>query len=274
MPADPGLFGPDSLTWRLHADPLCAVAGLRALFLQALHPVAMAGVAAHSQFREEPWGRLFRTADYVGAVSFGSRAEAERTLALVRGAHRRVAGVDPHTGRHYRASDPDLLLWVHAGLVESILDVTTRGGLRLSLREADAYVAEQAVLAERLGVPAADVPRDVIRLRAYLAGMRPVLHVTEDAREAARFLLLPPMPVPVQVVTPARPAWAALAALGFASLPKWAREAYRLPVRGVGGAELATTAALRGLRAGVVAVPEPLRRSPYLRDAQARLAAG
>lgn len=271
---DPGLFGPESVTWRVHADPLVAVAGVRALFLQALHPVAMAGIASHSAFRDDPWGRLTRTADYVGTVSFGSTDEALRATAAVRGVHRRVRGTDPHTGRVYRASDPDLLLWVHVVLVESILSVTTRGGLQLPPAEADTYVAEQALLAELVGVPHGDAPEDVAALRGQLEGMRPALVATEAAREAARFVLLPPMPVPVQVATPARPAWTTLAALAFAAQPAWARRLYRLPSTGPTdlATDLGTTTALRALRTALLAVPASLREGPHLRGARARLA--
>src|SRR3954468_20173116 len=101
MAPDPGLFGPDSVTWRIHADPVMALGGLRALLLQAVHPVAMAGVAGHSGFRDDPWGRFLRTANYVAVVSFGAVAEAERAAARVRGLHRRVRGVEPESGTPY-----------------------------------------------------------------------------------------------------------------------------------------------------------------------------
>jgi uncharacterized protein (DUF2236 family) len=110
---DPGLFGPDSVTWQLHADPAVALGGLRALMLQTLHPLAMAGVAEHSDFRDDPWGRLFRTADYIAAVTYGTTEEAHRAAARVRRVHRRLRGVEPESGRGYRVDDPALLLWVH-----------------------------------------------------------------------------------------------------------------------------------------------------------------
>src|SRR4051794_24159805 len=95
---DAGLFGPDSVTWRVHADPVMALGGLRALLLQAVHPLAMAGVAAHSSFRDDPWGRFLRTAEYVGVVTYGTVAEAERAAARIRGLHRRVSGIEPESG--------------------------------------------------------------------------------------------------------------------------------------------------------------------------------
>src|SRR4051812_49900268 len=91
---DAGLFGPDSVTWRVHADPLMGIAGLRALLLQALHPVVLEGVTQNSSFREDPWGRLARTAEYVGTVTYGTMREAQRAGARVRGVHRKVRGID------------------------------------------------------------------------------------------------------------------------------------------------------------------------------------
>ena len=115
---DPGLYGPGSVTWRVHADPSMALAGLRALLLQALHPLAMAGVAQHSEFRGDPWGRLFRTAEYVGTTTFGTTVEAQRAVAKVRGIHRQLTATDPATGQTYRIDRPDLLRWVHCVEVE------------------------------------------------------------------------------------------------------------------------------------------------------------
>jgi uncharacterized protein (DUF2236 family) len=129
---DPGLHGPDSVTWRVHADPSMALAGLRALLLQALHPLAMHGVIAHSDFRADPWGRLFRTAEYVGVTTYGTTEQARRAGARVRGIHRRLGGIEPESGTAYRVDDPALLRWVHCVEVESFLSTALRCGLRLS----------------------------------------------------------------------------------------------------------------------------------------------
>jgi len=125
---DPGLYGPHSVTWRVHADPSMALSGLRALLLQALHPLAMSGVAQHSDFRQDPWGRLFRTADYVGVTTYGSTEQARRAGAKVRGIHRKLAGIEPETGTAYRVDDPELLRWVHCVEVESFLSTAVRCG--------------------------------------------------------------------------------------------------------------------------------------------------
>src|SRR6185437_9766130 len=120
-PADDGFFGPASVTWRINADLSGAVAGLRSLLMQALHPLAMAGVDQHSDWRRDPVGRLAATSSYLATVSFGDRAAAERAAARVRRIHEHVRGVDQVTGRSYAAGDPALLLWIHAVLVESTL---------------------------------------------------------------------------------------------------------------------------------------------------------
>ena len=266
---DTGYFGPDSVTWRMHADPLMGIAGLRALLLQALHPTAMAGVATHSNFRDDPWGRLMRTGEYLGTVTYGTRAEADRASARVRGVHRRVRGIDETTGRDYIADDPDLLLWVHYGFVESILHVVRRGGLSLSQAEADTFVREQVVAAELIGLEAAIVFADEAALDAYAEQVRPDLVATEAALETARFAVIPPMHAAVALGTPARPAWAAAVGLAYSSLPRWARDLYGFPE--LPGTDSATSVALRALRASLLAVPAPLREGPHAKAARERL---
>jgi uncharacterized protein (DUF2236 family) len=266
---DPGLYGPDSLSWRVNGDPSMALAGLRALLLQALHPLAMAGVAAHSDFREDPWGRLFRTADYVGVTTFGTTAEARRAGAKVRGIHRRLRGVEPESGQEYRVDDPELLRWVHCVEVESFLSTAVRCGLRLSPAEQDEYYAEQTVGATLVGLDRAYVPGSVREMEQYFADVRPQLRATRAARDAAAFVLWPPMPALVQLGTPARPAWVAMAAAAGAMLPRWARRMYRLP--GLPTTDLAATAAGLAFRSGVLVVPEALREGPHLKAARSRL---
>jgi uncharacterized protein (DUF2236 family) len=265
---DPGLFGPDSVTWRIHADPVMGVGGLRALHLQALHPLAMAGVAQHSDFRADPWGRLLRTVGYVTTVSFGTTAQAERAAARVRGIHRPLHGVEPESGTPYRVDDPHLLRWVHCCLVDSFLTTYRRAGGPLTGTEADAYVAEQVRAAALVGIDPAAAPASVAELDAYFRAMRPDLRATGEARRAAAFVLLPPMPSRRLAV--AKPAWAAVAGTAFALLPRWARRLYGLP--GVPATDLTATAALRALRASLLLVPAHVRESPPVRAARARVA--
>jgi len=274
---DPGLFGPDSVTWRLHADPVAGVAGLRALLLQALHPLAMAGVDQHSRFRADPWGRLTTTAQFVATTTFGPTDEALALAARVRGVHRRIHGTDPETGRPYAASDPELLRWVHCCLVDSFLGTALRAGAPVTDADADEYVREQVRAAELVGVPADEAPSNRAELADALERYRPVLRSGPAARDVVARVVAPPMPLLVALATPARPLWASMAGLALATLPPWALRLYALPrpLLLAPAADAATTAALRAVRAGVGglqrAVPV-LREPPPLREARERLA--
>ncbi len=139
------------------------VAGLRALMLQALHPLAMAGVDQHSNWRSDPVGRLAATSGYLATISFGDRAAAERAAARVRRVHEHITGTDTITGRPYAASDPALLLWVHATLVESGLVAAERSARRCQPKDSDRYVAEMAAAAELVGIPAELAPASARR---------------------------------------------------------------------------------------------------------------
>ncbi|HEY3505672.1 MAG TPA: oxygenase MpaB family protein [Actinocatenispora sp.] len=266
-PADLGLFGPDSVTWRVHGSLLLAVGGLRALFLQALHPRAMAGVAQNSGFREDPWGRLYRTGDYVATVTFGTTAEARRAAARVRGIHRRLRGHDPYTGAEFRVDDPELLRWTHVCEVESFATTAQRGGVRLTDTDLDRYYTEQLRAAELVGLDPATVPSSVAAVADYYAEMRPRLALTKDAAAAAGFLFWPRMPWPVGL-SAARGGWMGVTGLAFGLLPGWARRAYGavgLPV-----ADHTATLAVRSLAGTLALLPERIRHSPRVRDGLAR----
>ncbi|HET6875968.1 MAG TPA: oxygenase MpaB family protein [Jatrophihabitans sp.] len=207
---------------QVHADSSMFLGGLRALLLQSLHPLAMAGVAQHSDYRGDPWGRLQRTSYFLAVTTYGLAADAERAVAKVRGIHRRVHGIAPD-GRAYSASDPHLLKWVHLAEVDSFLTTYQHYGTApLDAAGRDGYVADTARVAQALGV--IDPPLTEAELREQLESYRPELRGTAEARSAARFLLLrPPLPAI------ARPPYAALAAASVASLPGWARLPLRLP---------------------------------------------
>lgn len=218
----PRWFGPGSAIQRVHGDTAMFVGGLRALLLQSLHPLAMAAVAAHSGYRGDPWGRLQRTSTFLAVTTFGTVEDAERAVAVVRAVHRRVRGT-AEDGRHYEASDPHLLGWVHVAEVDSFLRAHQRYGARpLDADGCDRYVAETALIAEKLGVP--DPPRTRAELDVALAAYRPELRGTRQAREAASFLLVRP-PIPLAARVP----YSALAASAVALLPVWARPQLRLP---------------------------------------------
>src|SRR5690348_15030531 len=140
---DLGLFGPDSVTWKVHQEPIVTLGGLRSLYLQALHPRAVAAIAQNSSYRSDPWGRLERTSAYVGTVLYGTTAEVERVASRIRRLHARMTATDPRTGETFRIDEPDLLLWVHVAEVESFLTTARRAGLELTDDEVDRYYAEQ-----------------------------------------------------------------------------------------------------------------------------------
>jgi uncharacterized protein (DUF2236 family) len=269
---DLGIFGPDSVTWRVHADPTMGPGGVRALLLQALHPRAMAGVAAHSDFRTDFWGRLFRTADYIATTTYGTTDEVGRAAARVRAMHRRHVVDDPLTGESYRLDDPELLLWVHCAEVDSLLSTARRAGLRLTDAEADQYVGEQCRSARLVGLdPRVDrVPTSVAELAEYFQAIRPSLRLTPPAIEGGRRLALPEMPWRVRLGTPAVPAWLGVVGLAFALLPGWARQLYGVPVLPL--SDLGATVGVRALRTAVIAIPPALRDGPRLTEAKARAA--
>ncbi|MFC1413200.1 oxygenase MpaB family protein [Streptacidiphilus sp. N1-12] len=186
-PGDPGLFGPDTVVWRVHCDiPGMFTGGLAALLLQSLHPLAIAGVDQHSDFRQNPIDRLNRTAGFVSVTSYGSTEAAEAALSRVRRVHEYVRGTAPD-GRPYSAADPELLTWVHVAETSCFLagyQVFGRG--RLTAAEQDRYFAEVAVVAERLG--ATDVPASTAEVRRYFAAVRGELAATEAALAAVEFL--------------------------------------------------------------------------------------
>jgi uncharacterized protein (DUF2236 family) len=220
--AEPGWFADDAPIRIVHADAAMFVGGLRALLLQSLHPLAMAGVAQHSDYRNDPWGRLQRTADFVAATTFGPAQEAERAVAVVRRVHERVRGV-ADDGRPYSANDPHLLGWVHIAEVDSFAAAHRRhGAQRLGEADYDRYVADMATVAAALGVT--DPPSSQAELRSQLRSYRRELHSTPAARDAARYLLLrPPLPAPL------RPVYGMLAASAVSLLPVWSRMPLRVP---------------------------------------------
>ncbi|MEU0496157.1 oxygenase MpaB family protein [Mycobacterium sp. NPDC006124] len=218
----PRWFGDDRPIRRVHGDASMFVGGLRALLLQSLHPLAMAGVAEHSDYRGDPWGRLQRTSTFLAVTTFGPADDAQRAVDKVRGIHRRVHGVAAD-GRPYEASDPHLLEWVHVAEVDSFLRAHQLYGAEpLDQDGRDGYVADTARVASALGV--IDPPRTEEQLRQRISDYRPELAGTAAAREAAKFLLLTP-PLPLL----AKPPYAVLAATSVAMLPAWARLPLRLP---------------------------------------------
>ena len=206
----------------VHADVSMFIGGLRALLFQSLHPLAMAGVAAHSDYRADPWGRLQRTADFLAATTFGPASESERAIAMVKKVHERVVGI-ASDGRPYRANDPHLLKWVHIAEVDSFVAAHRAfGETTLSAHDYDHYVADMSVIAEHLGV--VEPPRSMRQLQQQLRYYRHELRGSKEARDAARYLLFTP-PLPLLV----RPAYGVLGAAAVSLLPAWTRLPLRLP---------------------------------------------
>jgi len=214
---DAGWFGPDSVVWRVHSDLSTLAGGLRALLYQTLHPLTMAGVAEHSDYRHDPWGRLHRTAEFVAATTYGTTEEAQAAVDLVKRVHLRVKGVAPD-GRAYSATDPDLLAWVHATEVDSFLAAYNRYGPGLTTADADRYVAEMAVVGRALDSD--PVPESVAELAEVLARYR--LHASAQARDALKFLVFPPLDWKL------RPAYGLVTAAAIELLPISAQLELRL----------------------------------------------
>ena len=227
MTGDPGLFGPSSVTWQMHGDPMMWVAGVRALYLQALHPRAVRGVTQNSDFRRDAWGRLMRTAGFVGTTTYGTTEAAEKAGARVRKIHRMLSATDPDTGERYPVDEPELLLWVHCAEIDSYLHVLRRSGYPLTDAAADRYLAEHRVSARLVGLDPDAVPADRAEMAAYFEKVRPELAAGEEAREVDDFLLRPPthpLLVPARALLGRR-----VAHLAYASLPPYAHELYGRP---------------------------------------------
>jgi uncharacterized protein (DUF2236 family) len=221
---DEGYFGAGSVTWRLAADLSGPIAGLRSVLVQALHPLAMAGVDQHSDWRADPVGRLAATSSYLATLTYGDRAAADRVAHRVRAIHEHVRGTDTVTGSPYAAADPALLLWVHVAMVDSVLAAARMFGTPPTDAAADAYVSEMAVSAELLGVPAGSIPASVTAVAEYLDGIRPELRCTPAAAESMGYLL-----DPAGMGEEIAELWQDLRDAAIASLPGWARELYGYP---------------------------------------------
>ncbi|MBC9730481.1 oxygenase MpaB family protein [Streptomyces sp. TRM68367] len=269
--ADPGLFGPDSVTWQAHSDPVMWIAGIRALYLQALHPRAVRGVIQNSDFRREAWGRLMRTASFVGTTTYGTTEAAERAGARVRRIHSMLRATDPDTGERYRIDEAALLLWVHCAEIDSYLHVLRRSGFRLTDAEADRYIAEHRHSARLVGLDPGTVPADRAQLAAYFERVRPELAAGPEAREVDDFLLRPPthpLLVPLRALL-----WRRVARLAYGTLPPYAHELYGCPAP----APAVVTRRLRRTARLLRAVPALLRWQlppQHILRAMARLGPG
>jgi uncharacterized protein (DUF2236 family) len=277
---DVGLFGPDSMTWKLHREPILLIGGLRSLYLQALHPRAVAGVAQNSDFRSDAWGRLARTSQYVGTVVYGSTDQVEAAAGRIRRLHSRMSAIDPRTGERFRIDEPDLLRWVHVAEVESFLTTARRAGVQLTDDQMDRYYTEQLRAAELVGLDPATVPATATEVASYYEAMQPDLGLTRDGAETALFLTVPPVPdgwggTALRLgltLGPTRWAYFGIAATAFALLPAWARKMYGglgWPTTDV-TADLSIRSMRLLIRAVIATVPKRYKVAPMRRAALER----
>ena len=242
---DEGLFGPGSVTWRVMSSRIMWVAIVRALYLQALHPRVIRGTLQNAVTITEPvdaWARLRRTRTFIEARTFGTTAEAERAGRRVRKIHESLTGTDPD-GTRYRVDEPELLLWVHCGEVASCADIARRSRLPFSAADLDAFVDEQRASAELIGVDRAAAPASMAELAAYYQKMRPGLYACDEAKQALRLTIHPPVPDGNRVLKLGLPP---VSVLAFATLPRWARHMYGRPDGPL--SDMAATAGLRATR--------------------------
>jgi uncharacterized protein (DUF2236 family) len=257
--ADHGLFGPESVTWRVMGEPVLIVGGVRALLLQALHPPTMWGTAQNSDLMnpKQAWSRLERTVDFVRVRTYGTTDEVERVGRRVRKLHSKLTGLNLRTGDTFRIDEPENLLWVHMGEVDSYLDVARRAGIPLTDAEADRFVDEQRRAAAVVGLDPAGVPGSVDEMKAYYLEMREHAWACKEAREGLVRMFNPNVPrrlLPLKLAAPA------LGALVVSTLPRWARRMYGLP--GLPTTDLTATLTLKGLHRTTQVIPERYRYQP------------
>ena len=258
-----GLFGPDSVAWRIDREVVLLAGGSCALLMQAAHPVVAAGVVEHSTYATDPFGRLRRTMTSSFDVVFGTRSRADAAIRRVNAIHAAVRGRH-RDGVGYSARDPEALLWVHATLVDTALRIYGRFVRPLSAQEEREYLLEASDIVERLGAPPADLPSDVPELRAWIAGMIDDgrVRVTPNARRIAGTVLYPGGPLP-------RVAWNVAHLVSLATLPEPIRNQYAIPWSDARerGVELLAAVTRRALPL----VPAPLRYLPQARRAERRV---
>jgi uncharacterized protein (DUF2236 family) len=256
--ADAGLFGPSSVTWRLAGEPIMWVAGLRAMYLQALHPRTMRATWQNTAFARsgEAWGRFGRTIEFVRVRTYGTLAEVERAGRRVRRIHASLTGVDAD-GSVIRLDEPELLLWVHCGEISSYANVASRCGMRLAPGELDQFVDEQRRSAAVIGLDPDTVPASMAELDAYYERMRSGIYACSEAKRALARSFVPDIPWPftgLKLVVPP------LNTLAFSSLPRWARRMYGAPGSPI--TDLSTTVTLYAMHQAATRIPRQLLGMP------------
>jgi len=253
------VFGPGSMTWRVNGEAALLLGGGRALILQVAHPQVAAGVAEFSDYRQDPWGRLYRTLDVTLKIAFGEPQAARAASQELRRAHRRVTGHDDR-GQPYRALDPELLLWVHATLIDTSLTIYERYVAPLTPRERSLYYGEMKKLGEAYAIPRSAMPDDFPAFRRYWGSMLAgELRVTETTRDVADAVLRPHLP---------RVAWPATEAIRLVtvgSLPEPLR--VQLGLDWGPGRERLLAGSQAAIRRLMPVLPALFRRFPHARAA-------
>jgi uncharacterized protein (DUF2236 family) len=261
---DPGLFGPESLAWRINAESILLLGGGRALLMQVAHPMVAAGVADHSDFTVAPFDRLWRTVDTALTVIFGDSSQWRSAVERVHRIHAGVHG--ERNGAAYSAFDPALLLWVHATLVDSSIEAYARLVRPMPLRVRERYYLEMRKMGTAFGVPEELHPPTYGDFRSYLRRTISALEIGDECRAVARRVLSPPAPFVLW------PAGIASGLLSVGLLPPPIRAG--LSLRWNRGTARAFTAAAAIVRSTVPLLPDRLRRWPHAREAERRMAAG
>jgi uncharacterized protein (DUF2236 family) len=268
---DPGLFGPDSITWRVNREGVLLLGGGAALILQVAHPLVGAGVAEHSNYREDPWGRLYRTLDLTTKIVFGSTDDAHEASQRIRNVHKRVQGVTQEdggkypAGTPYSANDPELGMWVHGTLVDTSMRVYSAYVGTLSHAQELRYYEEQKRLGEMFGVPIEEQPETLADFRAYFDRMvEEELAVTAALTDVVSATLRPELPFV------ARPLVEAINLATASLLPAGLRRDLGLEL---GTNRKRLVSASRGLiRRALPVLPRLLRDFPPARSADRRVA--
>jgi uncharacterized protein (DUF2236 family) len=255
---DPGFFGPESVSWQVHREVTVLFGGARAVLMQAAHPLVIAGARETGFYERNPWKRLQRTLMLTYAITFGTKAEARAAAEKINEVHARIRGIDPVTGRPYDALDPQLLLYVHACLVDSALLFERLTVGRLDGAGRQRFHEEQMLAAEMVRIPRSIIPPTVSALRMYLADVerRGDLLVTDAARRVAELFLHPPAEAQWRLVL------RGVSRLAFATLPPGLRAQYGVRTDPVKRAAMRATFA--AVRAGRPLLPRRLRFiAPY-----------
>jgi uncharacterized protein (DUF2236 family) len=263
-PGDYGLFGPGSATWQLMGEPILWVAGIRALYLQALDPRTMLGTWQNSALvhRHEAWARFLRTTEFVRTRAYGATQDVERAGRRVRKIHASLTGTDTD-GTVFRLDDPEQLLWVHCAEVDSYVNICRRCGIAATPDQLDEFVREQRHSAALVGLDPAEVPASVAEMDAYYADARHRACAVAEAKRSLFMTFNPPVPpalLPLKLLAPP------VNTLAFAALPRWARKLYGAPGSPV--TDSVTTVALKGLYQATRVVPARLRHTPTVRNAR------